>query len=164
MNTLDIVICAILFVAAYNGWRQGVIIQVCSLAGIFVALWLGSALGATVGKMIGLSSAYSGVGGFIIVFVIITILLTIAAQLARRFIKFVGFGLLDVLLGVGVSIVKYLIVLSIVLSCVDALNGNNAIISRKSIAGSSLYRPIINLGKHFKPMYAWAEDQIDNRK
>ena len=38
-----------LVLAVWNGWRQGFVMQVCSLAGIIAGIWVASRYGAEVG-------------------------------------------------------------------------------------------------------------------
>ena len=45
MNTLDLIVCLVLALAVWNGWRQGFILQVCSLAGIVAGIWLAAQFG-----------------------------------------------------------------------------------------------------------------------
>ena len=40
MNAVDLIVCLVLALAVWNGWRQGFILQVCSLAGIVAGIWL----------------------------------------------------------------------------------------------------------------------------
>ena len=49
MNAIDLVVCLLLLLALWHGWKQGFIVQVCSLAGILAGIWLASRYGAVVG-------------------------------------------------------------------------------------------------------------------
>ena len=49
MNTIDLIVCLILALAVWNGWRQGFVMQICSLAGIVAGIWLASRYGVYVG-------------------------------------------------------------------------------------------------------------------
>ena len=46
LNSIDLIVCLILLLAVWNGWRQGLVVQVCSLAGIVIAIWLAAHYGA----------------------------------------------------------------------------------------------------------------------
>ena len=49
MNTLDLIVCLVLALAVWNGWRQGFVVQICSLAGIVAGIWIAARFGAQVG-------------------------------------------------------------------------------------------------------------------
>ncbi|WP_290586831.1 CvpA family protein [Alistipes sp. CAG:268] len=65
MNSIDLIVCLILLLAVWNGWRQGLVVQVCSLAGIVIAIWLAAHYGARVGEWLRLDESFSAAGGFV---------------------------------------------------------------------------------------------------
>ena len=50
LNTIDFIVCLVLGLAVWNGWRQGFIVQVGSLVAVVVGLWLAARYGAVVGE------------------------------------------------------------------------------------------------------------------
>jgi len=50
LNAVDLIVCLVLVLAVWNGWRQGFILQVCSLAGIVAGIWLAAQFGTQVGE------------------------------------------------------------------------------------------------------------------
>ena len=52
MNTIDLLVCLVLVLAVWNGWRQGFIVQIFSLAGIVAGIWLAARFGAEVGALL----------------------------------------------------------------------------------------------------------------
>ncbi|KAA2897990.1 CvpA family protein [Alistipes onderdonkii] len=67
MNTIDLIVCLMLVLAVWNGWRQGFVMQVCSLAGIIAGIWVASRYGAEVGAWLKLDETISAAGGFVVV-------------------------------------------------------------------------------------------------
>ena len=67
MNTIDLIVCLILALAVWNGWRQGFVMQICSLAGIVAGIWLASRYGVYVGAWLKLDATVSAAGGFVVV-------------------------------------------------------------------------------------------------
>ena len=57
MNILDLIICLVLALAVWNGWRRGFILQICSLAALIVALWLAARFASEVGAMLHIEEA-----------------------------------------------------------------------------------------------------------
>jgi len=41
MSVIDLIVGLLMLWAVFNGWRQGLILQLCSLAGIVLGAWLG---------------------------------------------------------------------------------------------------------------------------
>ncbi|MDE7123533.1 MAG: CvpA family protein, partial [Alistipes sp.] len=63
MNLLDLIVCLALVVAVWNGWRSGVVVQVCSLAGLLAALWAAARYGAPAGEWLRLDEGRAAAGG-----------------------------------------------------------------------------------------------------
>ena len=75
MNAIDLIVCLVLALAVWNGWRQGFVVQVCSLAGVVAGIWLAAHYGGRVGAWLELDGEFAAAGGFAAVLV---------AALARR--------------------------------------------------------------------------------
>ena len=45
MSVIDLIVGLLMLWAVFNGWRQGLILQLCSLAGIVLGAWLGIRFG-----------------------------------------------------------------------------------------------------------------------
>ena len=50
MNTIDLIVCLVLALAVWNGWRKGFIVQAGSLVALVVGLWLALRFGKPVGE------------------------------------------------------------------------------------------------------------------
>lgn len=122
MNAVDLIVCLVLVLAVWNGWRQGFILQVCSLAGIVAGIWLAARFGTQVGEWLQLDPDIASAGGFVTVLIAVILVVAIAGRLVRRLFHFAGFGIADTLLGIAVSVLKYLLVLSALFSAFDTLN------------------------------------------
>ncbi len=161
MNAIDIIILLILAFAIYEGARNGLIIQAVSVVSLFFGVWLGMSMGSFVAGLLGISGSYSSMWGFIIVLLLTLILLTVAGRLLRKLMQFVGFGLLDKILGAALSVCKFLIVLSLVFTTFDFINHSYMLVEHKQIEASTLYRPIANISKLATPVWDWAQTQIN---
>ena len=80
MNTIDLIVCLMLVLAVWNGWRQGFVMQVCSLAGIIAGIWVASRYGAEVGAWLKLDETISAAGGFVVVLLAVVLLVAIAGD------------------------------------------------------------------------------------
>ena len=160
MNTIDLVVCLVLALAVWNGWRQGFIVQICSLAGIVLGIWLAARFGEEVGTWLRLDREVAAAGGFVTVLVAVVLAVALAARLVRKLFHFAGFGLADILLGIGVSILKYLLVLSVLFSAFDRLNVDYSLVGPQTIEQSRSYRPIRQLAGHLFPFVEEMCDRI----
>lgn len=164
MNTIDLIVCIVLVLAVWNGWRQGFIVQICSLAGIIAGLWLASRYGAAVGEFLQLDESVSAVGGFVVLLLAIVLAVAVAARLVRRLFHFAGFGIPDRLLGVAVSVLKYLLLLSILFSAFDSLNEDYTIVGPRTIEKSKTYKPVMRFADSLFPFLEWVGQRTQAEK
>ena len=124
MNFFDILTLIALIWAAVSGWRSGFVSQLLSLVGIVLGVVLSVRCGADVGAMFNIDARFSVVAGFLIVFIATLIISTILARLLAKVLSFIGLGWVNTLLGIVLSIIKGLIVLSMLYAAISALNTN----------------------------------------
>lgn len=160
MNAIDLIVCLVLALALWNGWRQGFIVQVCSLAAIVIGIWLAARYGATVGGWLRLDARFAAAGGFATVLVATVLAAAVLARLIRRLFHFAGFGLLDTVLGIAVSVLKYLLVLSALFAAFDSVNADHALVEARSIERSKSYKPILRLSELLFPFLEWVGDRV----
>ena len=113
MSVIDLIVGLLMLWAVFNGWRQGLILQLCSLAGIVLGAWLGIRFGTEAGALLHLDEEFATAGGFLAVFVVVLIAVAIVGRLLRKVFHFAGFGIPDHLLGVAVSAAKTLLILGV---------------------------------------------------
>ena len=124
MNFFDILTMVALVWAVISGWRSGFVSQLLGLVGIILGIILSLRYGTAVGEMFNIDARFSVVAGFLITFVATLIVATILAKLLARVLSFIGLGWVNTLLGIVLSIVKGLLVLSLLYASIYALNAN----------------------------------------
>ena len=124
MNFFDILTLVALVWAVISGWRSGFVSQLLGLLGIVLGVALSVRYGVAVGELFHIDARFSAVAGFLITFVTTLIIATILARLIARVLSFIGLGWVNSLLGIMLSIVKGLLVLSLLYSSIYALNAN----------------------------------------
>ena len=124
MNFFDILTLVALAWAVISGWRSGFVSQLLGLLGIILGVVLSVKYGAAVGAMFHIDARFSVIAGFLITFVVTLILATILAKTIAQVLSFIGLGWINTLLGIALSIVKGLIVLSMLYAAIYALNAN----------------------------------------
>lgn len=151
LNAIDLIVCLVLVLAVWNGWRQGFVVQVFSLAGIVAGIWFAARYGAAVGQWLRLDDSIAAAGGFVVVLLAVLLLVAVAGRLVRKLFRFVGFGIPDIVLGIAVSVLKYLLLLSVLFSVFDTVNADYALVKRQTVAGSKTYGPVLHLSQHLLP-------------
>lgn len=124
MNFFDILTLVALVWAVISGWRSGFVSQLLGLIGIVLGVVLSIRYGAEIGAMFHIDTRFSAVAGFLITFVTALIATTIVAKLISRILSFIGLGWVNTLLGILLSIVKGLLVLSLLYASIYALNAD----------------------------------------
>lgn len=161
MSTIDLIVCLMLLLALWRGWRQGVIVQLCTLAGIVAGIWLAVRMGAEVGSRLGLEPRVAPAGGFAAVFLVVMLCVALAARLLRAAFRTVGLGGWDAVLGIAVAAVKYLLVLGVLFSAFDALNRDWRLVDDDELARSRCYGPAIRFAESLAPVVEWARDRAE---
>ena len=65
MNTLDIILLVLLLIAAVAGWRKGIIVQACGIAGLVLGILFAMRFSRTIGGWLGAGEELSPVLGFV---------------------------------------------------------------------------------------------------
>ncbi len=162
MNYIDLIVWLALVIAIFNGWRQGLIIQLCSMVGFLCGLWLASKYSLVVGRWLSVDEAYASAAGFVVVIVAVIIAVAILSHLIKKLFKLAGFGTLDVILGVALSVCKYALILSVLFGAFDYLNNKFDMVSSENTARSKFYRPIISISDNIFPALDWTQKQINS--
>lgn len=160
LNTLDLIVCLVLVLAVWNGWRQGFVVQICSLTGIVAGIWLAARFGAQVGGWLRLDAEVAAAGGFVTVLVAVILVVAIAGRLVRKVFHIAGLGIADTLLGIAVSVLKYLLVLSVLFSAFDTLNEDYCLVGPQTIEQSKSYKPVRRLSESIFPFLEWIGGQV----
>ena len=142
-----------LALAVWNGWRQGFVVQICSLAGIVAGIWIAARFGAQVAA-----------GGFVTALVVVILVVAIAGRVVRKVFHFAGLGVADTLLGIAVSVLKYLLVLSVLFSAFDALNEDYCLVGPRTIEQSKSYKPVRWLSESIFPFLEWVGERVPRQE
>ena len=152
LNTVDLIVCLVVALAVWNGWRRGFVVQACSLVGIAAGIWCAARFGPEVGARLRLDPEVAAAGGFVAVFVAAVLVVAVAARAVRRIFRFAGLGTADVALGIAASVVKYLLVLSVAFAAFDAFHADCGLIGASTIETSKTYRPVLRLSGALFPL------------
>lgn len=160
MNGIDLVVWIIVVLAVWNGWRQGMIRQLLSLAGLAAGIWLGVRYGAWAGGLLGLAAPYAAPGGFAAVLLATVLAVALVARLLRSVSRLAGLGVLDVVLGILFALAKTVLVLSLLAALLGFFNADYRLVSREKLAASHWYGPLTELSEHLLPYLEWVGQEV----
>jgi len=160
MNGIDIVTLAMLAWAVFNGWRRGMILQICTLIGIILGIWLAARYGGEVGRMLRIGDEFAAAGGFLVVLVGVMIAVALLSRLLRRIFSFAGLGTLDIVAGVAFSCIKMLLVLCALFSVFEVLNAGYSLVSERTVKESRFYGPVLGIADRIMPVLDAAGDAV----
>ena len=145
MATFDIMAVVIVILAGIMGYKRGFIIEVCSLLAFFVGLFIALKLTFPIAmRFLGSSDAFWLIA-LVIFFALFLFLIWAIKHLAESIKKIVDFtlvGILDSLLGAGISIIKWLFVLSV---AIWVLNSIDLGLPSRWVRGSDFYFVIASM-------------------
>jgi membrane protein required for colicin V production len=152
MNFIDIIILLLLAWSLIRGFKNGLFIEVASVAALILGIW-GSIRfsGFTAHRLIELfdmQSEYLGLISFILTFVIIVVLVHFLARVIDKLMKAVALGFIVRILGMAFAVVKVVLILSIFFVILETVDQKKKLLPSESIESSRLYRPIAD----FAPM------------
>jgi membrane protein required for colicin V production len=137
MSWVDLLIFAVLAVSVISAFVKGFFVEVFSLAGVVVGLFLAAANYTTVAPWIERIVENHAIANFI-AFVVIALLVMVVAGLLgrvfRRLLRGVGLGIVDRLLGAAFGLVKGAVVVTLVLMAIVAFLPHQAWLDRSSLA------------------------------
>ncbi len=144
MNWLDIVLAIPLIWFMYKGFRNGLIIELASLAalvlGIFIALHFSFYAKEFLIDNFDIADNYLNIIAFAITFIIVAVLVYLVGKIIHKLVSIVALGFLNRLAGGIFGLLKAALVLSVILYF---LNGfDSSLIKAEVRENSFLYEPV----------------------
>ena len=112
------------------------------------------------GPLLHLEERFAAAGGFVTVLVVVILAVALLGRLLRKLFHFAGFGVPDVVLGIVVSVAKYLLVLSVLFSVFDTLNADYSLVGRRTIDRSKSYGPVLRISQWLLPRLRQAGTEV----
>jgi len=149
MNWLDIVLAIPLLWFMYKGFRNGLIIELASLAalvlGIFIALHFSFYVEGYLQDNFEIADKYLYIISFAITFIIVAVLIFLVGKIIHKLVSIVALGLLNRLAGGVFGLLKAALVLSLILYFLNEFDKDSSIIKEDVKEKSYLYEPIESL-------------------
>lgn len=146
MNYIDLIILIFLLWSVYRGFKNGLIIEVASLAalilGIFGAIKFSYMTSDFLVEKFEMTTKYLPLISFAITFVVIVIVVHLLAKALDKLVKAVALGFINRLFGILFGVVKTAFILSIILVILNTIDRKTQFLPEDKIEESLLYKPI----------------------
>ena len=160
MNTLDIILLVLLLIAAVAGWRKGIIVQACGIAGLVLGILFAMRFSRTIGGWLGVGEELSPVLGFVVILVVSILVLALIGYLFKKVFRLTGFGIIDRLGGLALSVVKIGMLLAVLTGFFARMNDNYHWVKPETISDSVIYRPLQAMTDAVFPYLVKAKEKI----
>lgn len=146
MLFVDILFAITLAYALYNGLKNGLFVELASffslLIGIYVAIKFSSFIRTILESWFSWNPKHIQIIAFILTFLLVIIGIQMAAKLFSNMANFAYLGWLNKLSGALLSILKTVLILSVLIGFVEKINFNNWLLSQKTKENSLFFHPV----------------------
>lgn len=144
MNYFDIITGILLILAIIKGFKNGLIIELASLAalvlGLFGAIKFSSITETFLIEHI--NSSHIGIIAFIVTFIAIVIGVHLIAKMVDKLISAIALGVINRILGALFSLLKYAFIISVILAILGSFEKTYSLIPEEQKDKSHLYEPL----------------------
>ena len=152
MNTLDIILIALLLFGLVRGFMKGFFVEVTSLValaiGLYGAIHFSYFVADLLKDSVEWTEKYIQIVAFASTFVIIVILISFVGKILTKIADTASLGIMNKVFGAAFGIVKIGLILSVVLIVFDKLNKTIPFVKEEKLQSSMLYLPV----KNFAPL------------
>ena len=144
MNYFDIIVGILLILALIKGFKNGLVIEVASLAALVLGV-IGAVKFSYVTEQYlsqEMNSGHIGVLAFFITFIVIVIGVHLIARLIDKLLSAVALSPINRILGALFSLLKYAFIISVLLAVFNSISENFSLVPEKQKKSSILYDPI----------------------
>lgn len=169
MGFLDIVFTALLGYALYTGLKNGLFVEIASfgslIIGIFVAIKFSHLVGLALEDIIKVNPKYIEIVAFAITFLLVVIGIYLLAKFFTGVFSFASLGWLNKLGGAVFSVLKTILMLSVVIGLFQKININHMLVKEETLNNSVFYNPIQEVSKFMYPsLEKWYEEFKEKAK
>ncbi|MCL2561456.1 MAG: CvpA family protein [Rikenellaceae bacterium] len=157
---LDIILAVPLVWAVWAGFRNGIVVQLGGIAGLFAGVWLAVRYGSAVGAWFGIDPAADPIIGFIVILVVVVLFIGVMGRLLKGVFRFAGLAALDRFGGAALSLVKAALILGLLLYAFGQLNRTQHWVEQERLEDSRLYIPLVAVAKFTFPYVAMLKNTL----
>lgn len=146
MNYIDIIILAVAAWSIFRGFRNGLVIEVASVAALVFGIWgairFSGYTQARLMEFFDMQTEYIGLISFILTFAAIVVLIHLLARIIDKLMKAVALGLLVRILGMVFAVIKSVLIMSILFVILNTIDQRARFLPHEKINESMFYNPI----------------------
>ncbi len=165
MNYIDIILALLLVLAAFNGFRKGLVVELASLAALVLGIWGAIEFSDITSEFLTehfeITTKYLHIISFIITFIVIVVLVHLIGSVVNKLVETVMLGFINKLAGMAFGVLRSALILSIILVVFDKIDEDVEILSREAKEESRLYAPIRNFAPAIFPFIDFWDDTHD---
>ena len=163
MGILDIVLGALLIYALFKGMKNGLFVELASLIslilGIYIAIKFSYVVREVVSSHVSWSPKHIEIVAFGLTFIAVVLVVHLLAKVLTEIMDFAFLGWINKLAGGFFSVIKTILLLSIVLNLFQKININNMLAKQETLDKSLFYNPIQETSKFIYPrLETWYDD------
>lgn len=146
MNVFDIVIAAILIFVFVRGFSKGFFVEVASLialiGGVYGAIHFSYFAADILENRVDWNENYIALTAFAITFVAIVVAVSFLGKVFTKIADFAALGLVNKVLGGVFSLLKSVLILSVIFVFFSRVNGTIPFVGKETLDNSILYTPV----------------------
>ncbi len=165
MGVIDIVIVCFFLPALFFGIKNGMVKQLVALAviyfGIVLSLRFATPVSLWVLEHVKMTEFWAKAVSFVLIFFVVALVLSLFGRIIEKIIKITLLGWLNKLLGVVMTFILTILLLSVVVYLVDSANNLLEFIPKVKLEESRFYPALLQLSQevfpHFKELFSKGE-------
>ena len=155
MTVLDWIIIIVIGIGGVLGFTKGFIKQLASIVGLIAGLLIARALFASVGEKLAekkkKQQTFAQVIAFILIWLLVPVVFLMLASALTRVMDIVQLGLVNRMLGAGLGVLKYMLLVGVVIHFIEFVDSKDNLIKSTVKQASVLYHPIEDFSGIFYP-------------
>ncbi len=170
MNTIDIILAALLLFGLVRGFMKGFFVEITSLValaiGLYGAIHFSYIVASYLKKSVEWSEQYIQIISFAVTFLIIVILISFTGKILTKIADTASLGGMNKVFGAAFGFLKIGLILSVVLIIFDKLNKAMPFVKEENLKSSILYFPVKNIAPMIFPSILkkeWEAVKKDNK-
>ena len=148
MNWLDLVIGILLIGGLISGFKNGIIGEIATLAGLILGIWGAVKFSwwtADALADLGIKSEYMHIISFVVTFIIIVVVVQVMAGFLNKLLESLALGFVNKIAGMASGVIKAALIISVILFVVNTLDDESKVIHQETREASLFYEPLANL-------------------
>lgn len=153
MNVIDIILAIILLYSIYQGFKNGLIVELCGILSIVVGFYLAYKLSDILAVKLFLTGSTGYVVSFIIIVIASVLAVVLSAKIVSKLLNMTGFGVINKVLGAAASLFKIALLAGVILTYLFAFNKESKFIEQKHIDSSKILPYVDNISSKVFPYF-----------